>query len=156
MLINRRKFIQKNFSLLVSGLTFSSTLLFPSTCYAKWIKENFNLGTYDETITRLFPEIELIESKNIFFSRLPKTAENGAAVPIKVSTKLDNVEKISILVKNNPHPLSTEFYLSPVMVPQVSARLKMAKSSDVIVIVEAEGQYYFKSQWVKVTKGGCG
>lgn len=156
MSINRRKFIQNTFSLLISGLTYSSALLYSPVSYAKWIKENFSLGTYDETITRLYPEIELIESKKVFISRLPKVAENGAAVPIKVSSSLNNVEKISILVKNNPHPLSAEFYLSPLMMPQVSARLKMAKSSDVIVIIEAKGQFYFKSQWVKVTKGGCG
>jgi len=38
----------------------------------------------------------------------------------------------------------------------VANRLKMAKTSNVIVIVEAGGKLYSTTKEVKVTVGGCG
>jgi len=40
--------------------------------------------------------------------------------------------------------------------PNVANRLKMAKTSNVIVIVEAGGKLYSTAREVKVTIGGCG
>ena len=41
-------------------------------------------------------------------------------------------------------------------VPAVANRLKMAKTTNVIVIVEAGGKLYSATKEVKVTVGGCG
>ena len=41
-------------------------------------------------------------------------------------------------------------------VPAVANRLKMAKTSNVIVVVEAGGKLYSATKEVKVTVGGCG
>jgi len=38
----------------------------------------------------------------------------------------------------------------------VSNRLKMAKTSKVIAVVESDGKLYSTSKEVKVTVGGCG
>lgn len=153
MLKSRRKFIKQMFAY---GLTLTSGFLYASLTYAQWLKDNFISGTFEETITRLFKDAELNDSHKIKFSRLPRVAENGAVVPITISSELEKVAKISLLVKNNPHPLIAEFYLSPAIEPLVSARFKMAKTSDVVVIVEADGKLYRKSQKVKITVGGCG
>jgi sulfur-oxidizing protein SoxY len=40
--------------------------------------------------------------------------------------------------------------------PSVANRLKMAKTGDVVAIVEAGGKLYSTSREVKVTVGGCG
>jgi len=40
--------------------------------------------------------------------------------------------------------------------PNVANRFKMAKTSNVIVIVEAGGKLYSATKEVKVTVGGCG
>jgi len=40
--------------------------------------------------------------------------------------------------------------------PAIGCRLKMAKTSNVIAIVEAGGKLYSTSKEVKVTVGGCG
>jgi sulfur-oxidizing protein SoxY len=98
----------------------------------------------------------IVGRDKITFGRLPDVAENGASVPITITTTLKNVDKIAILVERNPYPLSAEFYLSLGVYPKVSARLKMAKSSNVVVVVEAEGKLYRKTKFVKVTVGGCG
>ena len=41
-------------------------------------------------------------------------------------------------------------------VPAVANRIKMAKTSNVIVVVEAGGKLYSATKEVKVTVGGCG
>ncbi len=156
MFKNRRKFIKQCLSITTYSLTLASGLLQSSIANAEWQKEKFQDGSYKETINKLYENATFTESKKIHFSRLPKVAENGALVPITVTSTLKSVTKISILVEKNPRPLIAEFYLSPNMVPHVSARFKMAKHSKVIVLVEAEGKFYKKTQFVKVSKDGCG
>ncbi len=153
---SRRKFLKQFFSITAYSITIASGFLRSSIAIAEWQKEKFQDNSYKKVIDSLYKNAKFIDSKKIQFSRLPKVAENGALVPIKITSSLKNVEKISILVEKNPRPLIAEFYLSPAMIPQVSARFKMAKHSHVIVIIQAEGKFYKKTQFVKVTKGGCG
>ena len=40
--------------------------------------------------------------------------------------------------------------------PSVANRIKMARTSNVIVVVEAGGKLYSSNKEVKVTVGGCG
>lgn len=156
MLESRRKFIQKIASLSAYGLALTSGLIRPAFANHSWQVDKFKAGGYKKTLKMLYNGASFIESKKITFSKIPKVAENGAVVPIAISSTLEGAEKITLLVENNPQPLIAEFYLSPAVLPHVSARLKMAKTSNIIVIIEAKGKLYRKSQHVKVTKGGCG
>ncbi|MBT8141001.1 MAG: thiosulfate oxidation carrier protein SoxY, partial [Gammaproteobacteria bacterium] len=88
--------------------------------------------------------------------KVPEIAENGAVVPVSVKTKLDNVSSISILVDENPTPLSATFELTPAVDADISARIKMGQSSNVRAVVKAGDKVYFTSKEVKVTIGGCG
>jgi len=157
MIKNRRQFISHILSLGAYSLTLASGILYSPVTTAKWLKKGFTLNQYDETIAYLFSDKKLIDNHNkIHISRLPRVAENGAVVPIKINSQFDKITKIYILVKNNPHPLSAEFFLTPAVEAVVSARLKMAKTSEVIVIVEADGKLYRKTKKVKVSINGCG
>ena len=86
----------------------------------------------------------------------PEIAENGAVVPVSVSTTLADVTSISFLVGDNPNALAAYYRIPPGTMPSVANRLKMAKTSNVIAIVEAGGKLYSTSREVKVTIGGCG
>jgi sulfur-oxidizing protein SoxY len=86
----------------------------------------------------------------------PEIAENGAVVPISVTTSLPDVTSISILVAENPNALAASYRIPAGTMPSVANRLKMAKTSNVIAIVEAGGKLYSASKEVKVTIGGCG
>ena len=86
----------------------------------------------------------------------PEIAENGAVVPISVSTTLTDVTSISFLVADNPSALAASYNIPPGTIPSVANRLKMAKTSNVTVIVEAGGKLYSATKEVKVTVGGCG
>jgi sulfur-oxidizing protein SoxY len=86
----------------------------------------------------------------------PEIAENGAVVPITVSSSLADVTSISILVADNPNALAASYRIPAGTLPSVANRLKMAKTTNVIAIVEAGGKLYSATKEVKVTVGGCG
>src|ERR1700719_4830197 len=84
----------------------------------------------------------------------PEIAENGAVVPIAVTTTLTEVTSVSFLVPENPNVLAAYYNIPPGTMPNVANRLKMAKNSHVIVIVEAGGKLYSATKEGKVTVGG--
>ncbi len=86
----------------------------------------------------------------------PEIAENGAVVPIAVTTTLADVTSISFLVAENPVALIASYKIPAGTVPAIANRIKMAKTSNVIVLVEAGGKLYSAAKEVKVTVGGCG
>src|SRR4051794_19814997 len=86
----------------------------------------------------------------------PEIAENGAVVPISVSTTLADVTSIAFLVSENPNALVASYRIPAGTMPSVANRIKMAKTSNVIVVVEAGGKLYSATKEVKVTVGGCG
>jgi len=86
----------------------------------------------------------------------PEIAENGAVVPITVSSTLADVTSISVLVAENPNALAASYKIPAGTLPSVASRIKMAKTTNVIAIVEAGGKLYSTAKEVKVTVGGCG
>jgi sulfur-oxidizing protein SoxY len=86
----------------------------------------------------------------------PDIAENGAVVPVGVTSKLANTETISILVEKNPNALAGSFAIPNGTDPSVTTRVKMGQSSNVHAVVKAGGKFYVATKEVKVTLGGCG
>jgi sulfur-oxidizing protein SoxY len=86
----------------------------------------------------------------------PEIAENGAVVPIAVATTLTDVTSISFFVSENPNALAATYLIPEGTVPAVANRLKMAKTCNVIAIVESDGKLFSATKEVKVTVGGCG
>src|SRR5579872_2081018 len=72
----------------------------------------------------------------------PEIAENGAVVPVSVSTSLSSVTSIAFVVPENPNVLAAYYKISPGTLPDVANRLKMAKTSTIIAIVESGGKLY--------------
>lgn len=96
-----------------------------------------------------------LESKDIVI-KAPDIAENGAVVPIEVTSNIPNTQSISVLVEKNPMPLAADFSFSNGAMPQVSVRLKMGQTSNINVVAKADGKFYSAQKEVKVTIGGCG
>ncbi len=89
--------------------------------------------------------------------KLPDIAENGAAVPVTVSTSLSNAKNMTIIIDNNPRPLAASWELTEGTIPKFSTRIKMRKTGNVRLIVEdANGKLHEAVKQVKVTVGGCG
>jgi sulfur-oxidizing protein SoxY len=88
--------------------------------------------------------------------KAPDIAENGAVVPITVSTGMSGVESIAVLIEKNPQPLACSYDLGSNTEGFVSCRVKMGKTSDLIAVVKSGGKLHSAKKTVKVTIGGCG
>jgi sulfur-oxidizing protein SoxY len=86
----------------------------------------------------------------------PDIAENGAVVPVGVASKIAKTEMAAVLVEKNPAMMAGFYEFTADAIPDVSMRVKMGQSSDVIAIVKADGKFYMAKKEIKVTLGGCG
>ena len=86
----------------------------------------------------------------------PQIAENGAVVPIEISSNLPGTTSIAVLIEKNPFPLAGRFDFKEGAVPFIKLNVKMGETSDVRVLAEAGGKHYFATREIKVTIGGCG
>jgi len=96
------------------------------------------------------------QSKDITFVQTPDIAENGAVVPIGITSAIPNTQSIAILVEKNPSTLIAVFDVPAGTDPALSTRIKMGQTSNVYALVKADGKYYVASKEIKVTLGGCG
>ena len=97
----------------------------------------------------------LVESKDIVITA-PDIAENGAVVPVAVTSRIPDTESIAILAEKNPFPLAASFDIAPGAEAYVSTRLKVGQTTDMRAVVKAGGKYFTAAKEVKVTVGGCG
>jgi sulfur-oxidizing protein SoxY len=113
----------------------------------------FELKTMDEALKALGGTP--VDSKDITITS-PEIAENGAVVPVAVTSNLPKTQEIYIVVEKNPSPLTAAFTIPEGTDPFVSTRVKMGQSSNVYAVVKADGKLYSTHKETKVTLGGCG
>jgi sulfur-oxidizing protein SoxY len=134
-------------------LPFSLSLAF-AAANDKYPEDAFKQRSEADAIKALYGKTA--EASDKIKLDAPEIAENGAVVPISVSSSLPDVSSIAILVSENPNALAASYKIPVGTVPSVANRLKMAKTTNVIAVVEAGGKLYSASKEVKVTVGGCG
>ena len=122
---------------------------------AEWNKSAFDTHSMDETMKALGASAP-VPSKDIAFFSTPDIAENGAVVPIGITSQVPNTQSIAILVEKNPNMLAAVFDIPAGTEPSLSTRIKMGQTSNVFALVKADGKYYVASKEIKVTLGGCG
>ena len=140
----------------LAGLGFGA---FPFPAFADadakaWPAEAFKVKSEAEALKALYGKsAEASDKVNL---DAPEIAENGAVVPIAVASTLPNVTGIAILVLENPNVLAAAYKIPAGTQASVANRLKMAKTSKVVAVVESGGKLYSATKEVKVTVGGCG
>ena len=98
----------------------------------------------------------LTESKDISLTA-PDIAENGAVVPMSITTTLPNVKRLALLVEKNPSALTAMVNISDAIEPTFAIRTKMGQTSDVYAVaITADGKAFYAKKEIKVTLGGCG
>jgi len=88
--------------------------------------------------------------------KAPDIAENGAVVPVEITSNIAGTDSIAIIGEKNAMPLIAVFNLSNGAQGYVSTRIKMGSTSNVVAVVKAGGKVYKAHKEVKVTIGGCG
>lgn len=141
-------------SAIVAGL-LASTGLFPQYAMAAFNKAAFDAKSVAEVMKALGASAPA-ESKDVSITG-PDIAENGAVVPIGVSTALTGVKQLLVLVEKNPSALVAVFNPTDSVDTNIATRTKMGQSSDVYAIaVMADGKALYAKKEIKVTLGGCG
>lgn len=87
---------------------------------------------------------------------LPQVAENGALVPITVSSQLGDTRDILILVDGNPQPVAACFSIPDGTEAYAATRIRLAQSGTVYVVVRTEAGLFSAARAIQVTVGGCG
>jgi len=152
MKIDRRGFLS---NLLKGAACIATVTSLPRLALAAWNEKAFKAETLEGAMSSKYPGLEFVDSTEIKL-KAPAIAENGAVVPVSVKTDLPDVKTISLFVEKNPSPLAATFHLTPVNVADVSIRIRMGETSNLIAVVESGGKLHRVQQEVKVTIGGCG
>lgn len=152
--MKRRTFLKGTVASGMLGVAASAGLLAPRMVLAEWPKAAFEAKTIDGGLSALYGDASHSESGDINI-KAPDIAENGAVVPITVSTSMA-AESVSVLIAKNPVPVACSYALGSTTEGFVSTRVKMGKTSDLVAVVKSGGKLFSAKKTVKVTIGGCG
>lgn len=155
MNLTRRKLLKSATYIGATATALSTGLLIPQRVLGAYASEGFAAKDVSGALNGSLGSDQHSESGQIKL-KAPDIAENGAVVPITVSSTLGNVVAISIVVPGNASPLTSTYILPAGTEAFVSTRVKMGKTSDVIAVVKADGKLHSATKEVKVTIGGCG
>jgi sulfur-oxidizing protein SoxY len=152
----RRDVLKASGGTVVMALAASAGVLGSGQAAADdWNKNAFEGKSLNDVVKAL-GGAAATESKDVVFFNSPDIAENGAVVPVGVTSKIPRTESIAILVEKNPNALSANFTIPEGTEPSISTRVKMGQTSNVYALVKADGKYFYATKEIKVTLGGCG
>lgn len=138
---------------LLATLT-AAGIINPGMALADWNKAAFDAKSMADTL-KAMGVASPAESKDVQVTG-PDIAENGAVVPVGVSSSLPNVTMVAILIEKNPNPLAASFTLPEGTEANVQTRVKMGQTSSVTALVKSNGKFFMATKEIKVTLGGCG
>jgi sulfur-oxidizing protein SoxY len=152
---DRREAIRRGGAVTLLALVAAAGWLPRGASAQAWNKGAFETHSLDETMKALGGAAP-VPSKDIVFFSTPDIAENGAVVPVGITSNVPKTEAIAILVEKNPNMLAAVFDVPAGTEASLSTRIKMQQTSNVYALVKADGKYYVNSKEIKVTLGGCG
>ena len=137
-----------------AGGVLALAMLAPVRAFAAWNAAAFDAKTLGDALKAINAGAAAANDGIVIDA--PQIAENGAVVPIEVTSTIPNTRSLSVVVEKNPFPLASKFDFLPGAVPYVRVNVKMGESSFVRVVAEAGGKFFSASKEVKITIGGCG
>jgi sulfur-oxidizing protein SoxY len=139
--------------LMGAALLASGMLPWPRARAAENLALAFGSGSLEGALKAL--EAALDPSPRVRLA-VPDFVDNGAVVPVEVSTEIPGRQSILVFSEANPFPLVARFSIPEGTDPYVSTRIKVAESCDVYALVEADGRFFSAVKHTTVTVGGCG
>lgn len=150
----RRTVLKSGAGAALLGTLAAAGIITPGMALADWNKAAFDAKSMADTLKAL-GAASPTESKDVQVTG-PDIAENGAVVPVGVTSSLANVSMVAILVEKNPNALAASFNLPEGTEANVQTRIKMGQTSNIYALVKADGKFYMATKEIKVTLGGCG
>jgi sulfur-oxidizing protein SoxY len=139
----------------VLGAAFAAGVLSPKDVFAaEWNQKAFDAKSLADAVKALGGD-KFEVSADVSITG-PDIAENGAVVPVSISSKAPATDFMAILVDKNPNAMSASFNIPAGSEPAVTTRVKMGATSNVHALVRANGKWLVATKEIKVTLGGCG
>lgn len=152
---NRRVFLQRAIASGALAVFGGGGLLRPGlSSAAEWPRRAFDATTVEQVLQALYGTNVATDSTAIRL-KAPRQAENGALVPLEVSTTLPGVASIAIVVDRNPRPLVGVMSFNGAE-PFLSLNIRMDETSNVRALVHSEDRLYAQQQLIRVTVSGYG
>ncbi len=152
--MNRRKFLGLGLGLGVAAVMTPATL---SATNFRETKPGAFAGpkshTINDAMTELFGTSSTTESGVKL--KAPAIAENGAVVPIEIKSKLAG-KTVALFQDANPESAVAVFTVPANGIIHYKMRIKMAKTGNIVAVVNVDGKLHSAKANVKVTAGGCG
>jgi sulfur-oxidizing protein SoxY len=152
--MKRRLFLKASLAAGAVGVVAGAGLLTPRAVLAAWNDAAFKAESIGDALKEGMGSEAMTDSTEVTIDA-PDNPENGAVVPVAVTTTLSGVQSIALLVEKNVRPLCGVFHLGKRAKPEVSIRVKVGESADVIAVVKSGDKLYSARKAVKVTIGGC-
>lgn len=154
MNIQRRKVLKTGSGAALLSILAAAGLISPGMALAEWNKAAFDAKSMADTLKAMGVSSPA-DSKDVQVTG-PDIAENGAVVPVGVTSTLPNVTMMAILIEKNPNALAATFTLPEGTEANVQTRVKMGQTSNVYALVKSDGKFFMATKEIKVTLGGCG
>ncbi len=158
MTADRRRILKAGGAAAVFGMFIAAGLIRPSDALAQtaWNKEAFGSKTLNDVV-KAYGGAGVVPTTDVSWGSTPEIAENGAVVPINITSRVPNTQSIAVLIEKNPNALAAKFDFPAGTDPTLSTRVKIGQSSNVHALIKtADGKYFVATREVKVTLGGCG
>ena len=126
----------------------------PFAAAAAWNENAFGAKTAQDALNGI-GATSAVPSGDVVIEA-PQIAENGAVVPIEITSNVPGTTAIAVVIEKNPFPLAAKFDFLEGALPYVKLNVKMGETSDVRVVAWAGGKQFTATREVKVTIGGCG
>lgn len=149
--MKRRSFLKSTVVAGATGVAVSAGILSPNIASAASLAE---VKSVDDLLKALGATDATASDK--IKIKAPEIAENGAVVPVGITSEIDGTTEIISITAANPTPFAAKYTFGEGAVPAIKSRFKMGKTTDVIAVVKAGDKFYTAKSNVKVTKGGCG
>jgi sulfur-oxidizing protein SoxY len=146
--MKRRTLLKASLQLGVTGM------LFPGTAISAYPTGAFLAKEIPDALREAFGTTDIGESSKIEIEA-PHIASDANMVPVRISSGFENTESISLVVTGNESPFTAYFKLYEAQ-SFISTRIRMADTSDLLVIVKADGVLHTSKRPVRVGRNGCG
>ncbi len=150
----RRNVLKSGSGAALLSVLAAAGLIKPGMALADWNKAAFDAKSMADTL-KAMGVASPADSKDVQVTG-PDIAENGAVVPVGVSSTLPNVTMVAILIEKNPNALAASFMLPEGTQANVQTRVKMWQTSNVYALVKSGDKFFMATKEIKVTLGGCG
>ena len=145
----------KRRTLLKAGLHAGlGAILYPVSAIGSYPAEAFLAREIPDALREAFGTADIGESDKIEIDA-PHIASDAGLVPVRIRSGFEKTEAISLVVAGNAAPFTAHFRLYEAQ-NFVSTRIRVADSSDLVVVVKADGALHAGRRPLRVGRNACG